>query len=64
MVPGLAVVFPPGVAVGIAVGEGIGEPPGAALEVVPAGVAGFGVGARIPMEYLVPLGEPHPGWPR
>ena len=48
VVPGLAVGFTPGVAVGIAVGEGIGEVPGAALKVVPAGVPGFGVAARIP----------------
>jgi hypothetical protein len=49
---GLAVVFTPGVAVGIAVGEGTGELPGAALaaplETVPAVTPGFGVGARIP----------------
>jgi hypothetical protein len=30
------------------VGEGIGELPAAALGEVPAGVPGFGVGARIP----------------
>lgn len=33
---------------GIAVGEGIGAVPGAAPEVVPAGVPGVGEGARIP----------------
>jgi hypothetical protein len=48
VVPGLAVGFKLGVAVGIAVGDGIGELAAAAPEVTPAGIPGFGEGARIP----------------